>query len=308
MKRTLAGLATAVAAALMLTACGGSSNNNPLGGSSGSAGAPAASDTIKVGSANFAESKLLAEIYAQALAAKGVKVEKNLGIGSREIYFPGIKDGSIDLVPEYTGVLLQYLDKKATATSPDEVYTELKKVLPPELTVLDKASAEDKDAVVITKETAAKYNAKSIADLAPKGSEITFGGPPEFKDRPDGIPGIKERYGLTFKEYKSLEPGPITTKALLDGTIQAADIFTTDAAIEANGFVVLEDPKNNFAAQNVVPVINTKKASDTVKQVLNKIAAKLDTKALLDLNGKLGAPDKPDPAKVAGEWLSTAGI
>jgi osmoprotectant transport system substrate-binding protein len=303
MKR-FAGLATVVAAALTLTACGGSSD--PL--SNNATGAPAPADTIIVGSANFAESKLLAEIYAQALTAKGVKVEKKLGIGSRETYFPGIQDGSIDLVPEYTGVLLQYLDKKATATSPDEVYEALKKVVPVSLTVLDKASAEDKDAVVVTKETAAKYNAKTIADLAPHAGQIVFGGPPEFQQRPDGIPGLKERYGLTFKEYKSLEPGPITTKSLVDGTIQAADIFTTDASIESNGFVVLEDPKNNFAAQNVIPVINTKKASDTIKQTLNKISAKLDTKTLLDLNAKLAAPDKPDAAKVAQDWLATAGL
>lgn len=305
MKRTLAGLATVIAAALALTACGGSSD--PLAGNNAT-GNPAPTDTIIVGSANFAESRLLAEIYAQALTAKGVKVDKKLGIGSRETYFPGIQDGSIDLVPEYTGVLLQYLDKKATATSSDEVYTELKKVLPQTLTVLDKAAAEDKDAVVITKETAAKYNAKSIADLVPHAGEITFGGPPEFQQRPDGIPGLKERYGLNFKGYKSLEPGPITTKALLDGDIQAADIFTTDASIEANGFVVLDDPKNNFAAQNVIPVINAKKASDVVKDTLNKISAKLDTETLLDLNTKLAAPDKPDASKVAQDWLASAGI
>ncbi|MBP2322915.1 osmoprotectant transport system substrate-binding protein [Kibdelosporangium banguiense] len=305
MRRTLAGLATVVAASLALTACGGSSD--PLAGNNAT-GNPAPADTIIVGSANFAESRLLAEIYAQALSAKGVKVEKKLGIGSRETYFPGIQDGSIDLVPEYTGVLMQYIDKTKTATSPDEVYAELKKVLPQTLTVLDKASAEDKDAVVITKETAARYNAKSIADLTAHAGEMVFGGPPEFQQRPDGIPGLKERYGLNFKEYKSLEPGPITAKALLDGDIQAADIFTTEASIEQNGFVVLDDPKNNFAAQNVVPVLNAKKASDVVKTTLNKISAKLDTKTLLDLNGKLAAPDKPDASKVAQDWLASAGI
>ena len=305
MRRKLAGLATVVAASLALTACGGSSD--PLAGNNAT-GNPAPADTIIVGSANFAESRLLAEIYAQALSAKGVKVEKKLGIGSRETYFPGIQDGSIDLVPEYTGVLMQYIDKTKTATSSDEVYAELKKVLPPTLTVLDKAAAEDKDAVVITKDTAAKYNAKSIADLTAHAGEIVFGGPPEFQQRPDGIPGLKERYGLNFKEYKSLEPGPITTKALLDGDIQAADIFTTDASIEQNGLVVLDDPKNNFAAQNVVPVVNAKKASDVVKTTLNKISAKLDTKTLLDLNGKLASPDKPDASKVAQDWLASAGI
>jgi osmoprotectant transport system substrate-binding protein len=305
MKRTIAGLATAVAAALTLTACGGGSD--PLANNKAT-GQPAPTDTIIVGSADFTESQLLAEIYAQALQKHNVKVDKKLGIGSREVYFPGLKDGSIDLVPEYTGTVLQYLNKQATETSSDDVYAALKKTLPPELTVLDKAAAEDKDAVVVTKDTAAKYNAKDIGDLAAHGSEITFGGPPEFQQRPDGIPGIKSRYNLTFKDYKSLAPGAITTKALLDGTIQAADIFTTDASIEANGFVVLGDSKNNFAAQNVVPVINAKKASDNVKQVLNAISAKLDTKTLLDLNGKLGAPDKPDPSKVAADWVTSAGI
>jgi len=198
MKRTLAGLATAVAAALVLTACGGSSD--PLAGNNNATGNPAPTDTIIVGSANFAESRLLAEIYAQALSAKGVKVEKKLGIGSRETYFPGIQDGSIDLVPEYTGVLLQYIDKTATQTSPDEVYAALKQKLPQTLTVLDKAAAEDKDAVVITKETAAKYNAKTIADLTAHAGEIVFGGPPEFQQRPDGIPGLQEGYGPNFKE------------------------------------------------------------------------------------------------------------
>jgi osmoprotectant transport system substrate-binding protein len=305
MKRTIAGLATAVAAALTLTACGGGSD--PLANNKAT-GQPAPTDTIIVGSADFTESQLLAEIYAQALQKHNVKVDKKLGIGSREVYFPGLKDGSIDLVPEYTGTVLQYLNKQATESSSEDVYAALKKTLPPELTVLDKATAEDKDAVVITKETAAKWNAKDISDLTAHAGEITFGGPPELQQRPDGIPGLKSRYGLTFKEFKSLAPGAITTKALLDGTIQAADIFTTDASIAANGFIVLGDSKNNFAAQNVVPVINTKKASDNVKQVLNSISAKLDTKTLLDLNGKLGAPDKPDPSKVAAEWVASAGI
>lgn len=305
MKRALAGLVTAVAAALTLTACGGSSN--PLDTNKAS-GQPAPTDTIIVGSADFTESRLLAEIYAQALAKHNVKVDKKLGIGPREVYMAGVKDGSIDLVPEYTGVLLQYLDKTATASSAEDVYAALQKALPSGLTVLDKATAEDKDAVVVTKDTAAKYNAKSIGDLTAHGAEITFGGPPEFQQRPDGIPGLKQRYGLNFKEYKSLAPGAITTKAMLDGTIQAADIFTTDSSIAANGFVVLDDPKNNFAAQNVVPLINSKKASDNVKQVLNSIQAKLDTKTLLDLDAKLDAPDKPDPSKVAGDWLATAGI
>src|SRR4029079_2235430 len=134
-------------------------------GSGQTSGAAAASDTIVVGSANFTESQILAEIYAQALSAKGVTVEKRLNIGSRETYIPGLQDGSIDLIPEYSGVLLQYFDKAADQTEPDAVYTALQAALPAPLTVLDQAAAEDKDSVVVTKETAAKYNLTSIADL-----------------------------------------------------------------------------------------------------------------------------------------------
>jgi osmoprotectant transport system substrate-binding protein len=302
-KRTIAGLATTLSAVLALSACGGS--NNPL--SSPSSAAPAG-DTIAIGSANFPESQVLAEIYGQALQAKGVKVTSKPNLGSREVYFPGLKDGSIDLVPEYTGVLLQYLDKSATQSAPDEVYSALQKAIPQGLSVLDKSSAEDKDAVVVSKDTATKWNLKSIADLVPHAGDVVFGGPPEFKSRADGIPGLQKNYGLTFKDFKELAPGAITNTALKDGTVQAADIFTTDAAIKSNGFVVLDDPKSNFAAQNVVPVINTKKASDTVKQVLNAVSAKLTTDELTSLNAKLSSPDKPDTAAVAKEWLSSKGL
>jgi osmoprotectant transport system substrate-binding protein len=300
MKRVIASVATALAATLAVSACG---NSDPL--ADGNAGS---GDSITVGSANFPESQLLAEIYAQVLESKGVSVTRKLDLGSREKYFDGLKDGSIDLIPEYTGTLLQFINKKAKEVGPDEVYTALQGVLPANLTVLDKAAAEDKDAVVVTKETADKWKLKSIDDLVPHCGEVTFGGPPEIQQRPDGIPGIKDTYNCTFKSFSALEPGAITTKALLDGTVQAADIFTTDASIEANNLVVLEDPKNNFAAQNVVPLINKKKASATVKDALNAVSAKLDTKTLLDLNARLNAPDKPEYSDVAKQWLGEVGL
>ena len=305
MKRTVAGLVTAMVAVLGLTACGG--GGNPL--SSGSSGSQSPSDTITVGSANFPESQLLAEIYAAALSKAGVKVSKKLNIGSRETYIPALKDGSIDLIPEYSGVLLQYFDKSATATSADDVYAALQKALPSGLSVLDKSTAEDKDAIVVTKETADKYNAKSLADIAPHCGDLVIGAAPEFQKRPDGVPGLQKNYNCTFKDFKSLDAdGPLTVAALQQNTVQAADMFTTDSTIQKNGWVVLEDPKFNFAAQNVLPLINTSKASDKVKQTLNAISAKLDTKTLTDLNTKLAAPDKPDASKVASDWLASAGL
>jgi osmoprotectant transport system substrate-binding protein len=131
-------------------------------------GTQAAGTSLKVGSANFQENVVLANIYAQALQAQGATVTTQLNIGSREAYMPGLQDGSIDLIPEYSGVLLQYFDKQATAVSSEDVFAALPAALPAGLTVLDQSQAEDKDAIVVTKETADKYNLKSIADLAAK--------------------------------------------------------------------------------------------------------------------------------------------
>lgn len=312
MKRVFAGLATATVAALTLAACGGSSDplaNTPAPQPGGGSSAPAKPDKIIIGSANFPESALLAEIYAAALSAKGITIEKKLNIGNRETYYPGLSDGSIDLIPEYTGVLLQHINKEAPETAPDEVYGALQKALPPNLIVLDKSSAEDKDAIVVTKETADKWGLKSIEDLKPHEQEIIFGGPPEIQRRADGLPGFKKNYDLEFKEFKALDAGgPLTINALKTGAVQAADVFTTDPSITVNNFVVLEDPKNNFAAQNVVPLINASKASQEVKDALNAISAKLDTRTLIELNTKLSGADKPDAAKVAADWLASAGL
>jgi osmoprotectant transport system substrate-binding protein len=306
MKRTKAGLLGAALATVMaLAACGGSSGGSPLGGSAGS---KAPTDTIVVGSANFPENVLLADIYADALSAKGVQVTKKLNIGSRETYIPALKDGSIDLIPEYSGVLLQYFDKTATAVSSADVYAALQKAVPAPLTVLDQATAEDKDAVVVTKATATKYNLTSIGDLKAVASKLSIGGPPEWKTRETGLPGLKAKYGVTFGSFKALDAGgPLTIQALKSGRVQAADVFTTDPNIAANGWVILQDPNNLFAAQNVLPLINGQKASDNVKTTLNAISAKLDT-ATLGALVKSVVLDKKDPDQVAKEWLTTAGL
>lgn len=139
-------------------------------------------------------------------------------------------------------------------------------------------------------------------------SQMIFGGPPEFKTRADGIPGLEKNYGVTFGKYTVTDTGgPVTVNALKRGQVDAVDLFTTDPAIEANGFVILEDPKSNFAAQNIVPIINKDKASDGVKQVLDGISAKLTTDALGTLIGEV-ANDKKDPADVAKGWLSENGL
>ncbi len=306
MKPSKIALAAMSAAALLgLTACGsGGGDDNPLSGPTSAS----ASDTITVGSANFPESELLMDIYAGALQAKGVKTATKPNIGSREVYIPALLDGSIDLVPEYTGVLLQYFDKNATVGDAETTFKALQAALPPDLTVLDKSAAEDKDAVVVTKATAEKDHLTSLGDLAPYAKDMVLGGPPEWKTRETGVPGLKRVYGLTFKSFKPLDAGgPLTVQALKNGQIQAGNLFTTDANIPANGFVVLQDPKGLFGSQNIVPLIRKSKVNDTVSGALNAVSAKLETEALANLVKQV-VIDKKDPTAVAKEFLSSNGL
>jgi osmoprotectant transport system substrate-binding protein len=311
MTRARALIATAIGAGLLaLTACGSSSSptgsSNPAPAGSGSSAATT-NQTIVVGSANFQENQLLADIYIEALKAKGVKTQAKLNIGSREVYIPALKDGSIDLIPEYSGVLLQYFNKTATQVSSADVYAALPAVLPSNLKVLDQSTAEDKDSITVTAATAAKYNLKSIADLAPVAGKLVLGGAPEFQTRPDGLAGLKSKYGVTFKTFKKTDAGgPVSVNALKNGQIDAADLFTTDPSIAANKFVVLEDPKNLYAAQNVVPLINSAKANPTVTATLNAVSAKLTTDNLVTLLVKVYA--KQDPDAVAKAWVTENGL
>jgi osmoprotectant transport system substrate-binding protein len=305
MNRTRIALAlTASAAMLAVAACGSS---DPLA-SGGSATTSSSAGTIIVGSANFPENVLLAEIYAGALSAKGVKVEKKLNIGSRDVYIPALRDGSIDLIPEYTGVLDQYFNKNAKATDADGVYAELKAAVPATLTILDKSAAEDKDAVVVTKATADKYKLKTIADLEPVAKNLILGGPPEWKTRPTGVPGLKKLYNLQFKTFRALDVGgPLSVQALKNGQVDAVNLFTTDPSIASNGFVILQDPKSLFTAQNVVPLITKSKVNTVISDALNAVSAKLDTATLGGLVKEVVA-DKKDPAVVAKEFLTKNGL
>ena len=298
-------LVSALAAAgLALSACGGGDALAPAATSSTSA----AADTIIIGSANFPESVLLAQMYASALEAKGVKVSTKLNIGSRETYIPALKDGSIDLLPEYNGSLLSYYSKAPKASDSQGVYDELKGVLPKELMLLEQSAAEDKDTLTVTKATAAKYSLVTIADLAGKSQDLVVGAGPEFKTRRAGLVGLKDVYGLTFKEFKPLDTGgPLTLKSILDGNVDVGNLYSTDPAIVINDLVVLEDPKDLFLAQNILPVITASKATPTVTAALNALSAKLTTEGLTAELKKVTI-DKIDPAAVAKAWVEANGL
>ncbi|WP_235958755.1 ABC transporter substrate-binding protein [Actinomadura macrotermitis] len=297
------GAALLLAGVLALSACGDSKDGggDPLKKSSGGGGG------LVIGTADFPESQALGEVYAQALKAKGISSDVKMA-GTREAYFKAISEGQLSVVPDYNGNLLLHIDKKATATTTDQVNEALKSKLPAALSILNSAQAEDKDAVVVTQETATKYKLKTIADLKPVAGQLTIGGPSEFKTRQSGLVGIKEKYGVEFKEFKSLDTaGPITVARLKQGSVQAANLFSTDAAITRNKFVALEDPKFVFPAQNVTPLIYKSKVDAKAQEVLNAISAKLTTQDLLDMNTSMSV-DKADPKDVAATWLKKAGL
>lgn len=292
----------------VLAGCGG--NSDPLRGMGG----PGSSDpnTIVVGSANFPESETIAEIYAAALRANHFTVQTRLDIGSREAYIPAVRGGSIDLVPDYTGNLLQYLDSSVAATGAGDIDAALRTALGPGLALGTPAPAEDKDAVVVTQNTADRWHLTSIADLAAHSAEVRFAAQAEFAERREGLPGLKKTYGLDIST-RNFVPiadggGPATVAALVSGQITAADIFTTSPAIGKHHLVVLTDPAHNFAAQNVVPVINAHKRSDRLLAVLNAVDADLTTADLVALNDAVSGDSKTEPDVAATRWLTAHGL
>lgn len=292
----------------LLAGCGSSNDNksNPLDGGGKSDG-----KTVVVGSNNFAESILIADIYGEALKAKGVKVTYKPNIGSRETTYGLLKNGSITVLPEYNGALLAYLDPKATPKTVEATTAAIEAKLDSKLTLLDPASAQDKDSVTVNKATADKYKLtsdSSIADLKDIAKDLTIGASPEFQTRQQGLVGLKSVYGLEFKGFKALDAGgPLTLAALTKNTVQAADIFTTDPNVIKEKFVVLQDPKNLFGFENVQPLVYKSGLSSDGVAALNAVSAKLDTKALLELDSQVQLENK-DPLDVAKAWLKTVGL
>ncbi|AII08571.1 osmoprotectant transport system substrate-binding protein [Rhodococcus wratislaviensis] len=286
---------------MSLTACG--IGKDPLASDDGGS----SDGAIVVGSADFPESQLIATIYAEALRANGIDVTEKLNIGSREVYVPAIRDGSIDLLPEYSGALLQYLDSATTATASDEVTAEIKAKLPAGLVALEPSPAEDKDVLAVRQETADEYSLETIEDLVPHADELTLGGPPEWKTRENGVAGLRDKYGLTFKEFLALDAGgPLTLNALLSGQIEVADVFSTDPAMRSENLVALEDTKHLFLAENITPIINENKAGDDVRGVLADVSAALTTEDLIEMNQRVA--DLEDMGDIAREWLQDKGL
>ncbi len=305
-------LAALAALALVAAACGDDDDDSAAGDDA--AAGDLSGQSLTIGSANFPESVLLAEIYAGALEAEGADVTVEPNIGSREVYYPAIETGEIDLLPEYTNSLLSFVlrqdDPEATpeATNVEEQLAELEDVLPDNLTVLTPSTAEDKDVIVCNQETIDQYGFSDLSGLAEVSGEITLGGPPEFAERsPFGIPGFQAFYGAEFAEFVPLEIGPPIVDALNANAINCGNLFSTDAAITENDLTALEDDMNIVPNEAVLPLISVEKATPEVTAVLDEVSAALDTEGLTELNFEVQAEGLAE-AEVAARWLADNGF
>ncbi len=298
MRRTLTLAAAFASAALTLSACGtvesleGRSNMD--------------ASTIIVGSQDYYSNEIIAEAYAQALEGAGFTVERQLRIGQREVYMPEIEAGAIDVFPEYTGNLLQYLDQNASAHTSEEVYAALQTALPMGLRALDQAPAADQDSYVVTADFAHAHALTSIGDLAGAGA-LTLGGNSELQTRPYGPTGLSQTYGVTVG-FTPIEDsgGPLTVKALKDGDIQLANIYSSDPALADGTLTVLDDPKGLFLASHVVPLASSRVNVDAAA-VINRVSAAMDAEDLVEMN-RASTADQKSASQIAREWLISEGL
>ncbi len=288
-----------ITALLLSVACVGCQSGDPLS----DGGSTQAGHSIVIGSQDYYSNEIIAEIYAQALEKAGYTVDRQFRIGQREVYLPDIEQGKIDLFPEYTGPLLQYWQPDTTARLSNDVYVALQKATPDGLRVLDQSPATDQDSYVVTKEFAERWGLSSIGDLSKVTVPLTMGANSEAESRPNGPKGLLAAYGVKAA-FTPIEDGggPLTVKALKDGEIQLAIIYTADPSIAADNLVPLTDTKGLFLASNVVPLASAN-VDDKAASIIDQVSAAMTPSDLVALNARSVNEQLP-AATIASDWLA----
>lgn len=303
-------VSVAFAATLVLAACGGG-GTDPLGETSAApsaSGSTAGGAPVVVGSANFTENQILGEIYAQALQAKGVQASTKPNIGSREVYIRALQEGSISVIPEYSGNLLLHFDENASASTAEEIQQALPAAVGSDLKVLTPSKAADQDVYVVTRAYSEANGITSLEDLKKVSGNAILGGPSELAERKYGPEGLEGIYGATFKQFKPYDAPAVKVRDLNDNKIQVATFFTTDAAIVDNDYVQLEDPQLMILPQNVLPLVAAEVATNTAAtEALDAVSAALTTEDLTALNKRVDV-EREDANTVAADWLKSKGL
>ncbi|MGP5126945.1 ABC transporter substrate-binding protein [Brachybacterium tyrofermentans] len=295
--------------ALGAAACSSSdpfAEEDGAGGGSSDGGGSADAGTIVVGSQAYYSNEIIAELFAQVLEKAGLTVDRQYQIGQREVYLPELESGALDVMPEYTGNLLQNYEPDAESASPEEIHSALSEVLPDGLRLLPFAQATDQDSYTTTSDFASSNSLTTIADLAGL-KDLKIAANSEFEVRPYGPEGVKTVYGVDVTVVPVEDGGgPLTVQALTDGDVQLADLYTSDPAIAANDLVPLEDPESLILPQNVVPVVSEKVDDDAEKAIAAVIEA-LSADDLVELNRR-SVEDQASSADIAKGWLGEKGL
>lgn len=268
-----------------------------------------AQQALRVGSKNFTEQFVLGELYAQALEAAGIKVEKKLNLGGTLIAHKALEEGQIDFYPEYTGTMLLAVLKAEPMTDAHAVYDMVKADYARRgLVLLNQANVNNAYVMVVRQDTAAKYKLETLSDLAREAKSLTLGAGPEFRDRKDGLPGLKAKYGIEFKEDLQMAIG-LRYNALKGDQVQVVNGYATDGMIAALKLKRLKDDKRLWPPYFVVPVVRKAAldANPKVGEVLNRVSALLDEASMAALNFEVDG-DKQEPRDVAHNFLKAKGL
>jgi osmoprotectant transport system substrate-binding protein len=313
------GLMAFTAAACGSSSSGGSTGNSNSSGSGGPSicGGKTGSGKVVIGSASFSENETLAAIYADALKKCGYDTSTK-AFDSREVYYPALKKGQLQIVPEYAATLTDFINTTTNGPNApskasgniDTTMTALRGELPSNLVALNPSAATDKNGFAITKAFASAHNISTTSQLAQysQSHPLKMAGPPECPTRPFCEPGLKKTYGMKIASFKKTdEGGPLTEKAIKDGTVDFGLLFTSDPTIPQQGLVLLDDDKQLQASDNIVPVMSSELNNSAASSALNAISAKLDQSTLVSIN-KAVQIDRGSPADVASQFLQQEGL
>lgn len=266
---------------------------------------------VQIGSKNFTEQFVVAEIYAQALEKAGIEVERRLNLGATQIAHSALMSGEIDLYPEYTGTALAAVVKGELSSDAQTIYDQVKTYYEDELqlTLLEPTEINNGYAIIMLPEKAEEYGLQTLTDLGPVSGELTFGAEGTFGERKDGLPGLKDVYGIEFAEFVQFAKLGIRYDALTSEQIDVSFGFSTDWQIEDEELAVLEDDKALFPPYFLVPVVrqDALEANPQIAEVLNAVSPLLTNEAMRAMNAAVER-DREEPADVAAEFLAENGV
>ena len=269
----------------------------------------ALSQTVRVASKNFTEQFVLSELYSQAMEVAGIKVERKINLGGTLIVHKALEEKQIDFYPEYTGTMLTAILKLEPMTDRAAVYNKVKEEYAKKgLVILAEAPVNNTYNMVVTQETAAKYKLETLTDLAKVSKEMKLGAGPEFRDRKDGMAGLKQVYGIEWKEDLQMAIG-LRYQALQNKQIDIVNGYATDGMISALKLKRLKDDKNLWPPYYVAPVVRKEAldANPKIAEIANRISAMLDEATIAAMNYKVDG-EKMEPRDVAADFLKSKGV